>query len=342
MGKLANLSEQVIAQIIALKESGSKTSQIAKQVGVTTRSVRRWFARFKEGGGAELPAQKKSPGMPKKTSKRSLTVIKRQLEANPRLTARKIKEMNPDIFGEVSVRTVNRRIAELGYTSHRPVKKPILSPKQKAKRVVFAKKYIAWDEVQWMSVLWSDESTFTVTCNRGANVYRKVGSDALDPRYIEGTVKHPNSLMVWGAFTGYGVAKLHIFEKNEKVNQYNYLELMCDLLPDAFEDTKATIFQQDGARPHTAKSVIQWFEDCQVNYIKDWPGNSPDISPIENLWRIVKHDLQGKDVSSVSKLEREMRASWENIPKETLRNVALSVSRRLEEVIKRKGNPTKY
>lgn len=342
MGKFKDLNEQIIAQICALKESGLKTKEIAAQVGVSERSVRRWVAKFHQGGRGDIPSQVKRSGRPKKTSNRSMTILKRQLEVNPRMTSRKLKESNPQLLGDVSVRTVNRRINELGYTSHRPRKKPILTKLQRDKRVKFARKYSVWDESQWLSLLWSDESTFTVTCNRGRNVFRRSGSDPLDPRYLEGTVKHPDSLMVWGAFTGHGVAKLHVFKKNEKVNQYNYLELMCDILPDAFEDTGATCFQQDGARAHTAKSVTQWLQDCEVPFINDWPGNSPDISPIENLWEIVKRDLQDKDVSSVPKLEAEIRASWNNIPKEMLHNLALSVPKRLKEVIKRKGCPTKY
>ncbi len=39
---------------------------------------------------------------------------------------------------------------------------------------------------------------------------------------------------------------------------------------------------QDGAPCHTAKTVVTWLDDCMVNYFKDWPGNSPDINPIEN------------------------------------------------------------
>ena len=156
------------------------------------------------------------------------------------------------------------------------------------------------------------------------------------------TVMHPDSLMVWGAFTGHGKAQVHVFHNKEKVNQYNYLELLCDKLPKAFEDTEATVFQQDGAKPHTAKSVTQWLRDCEVQFIEDWPGNSPDLNPIENLWQIVKKDLQGKDVSSVPKLEREIRASWDRIDSQILRNLALSVPMRLKDVIRRKGNPTKY
>ena len=62
---------------------------------------------------------------------------------------------------------VSRRVKELGYTSHKPVRKPLLS----RARVKFVKKYLTWDEDDWLKVLWSDESTFTVACNRGGKVY---------------------------------------------------------------------------------------------------------------------------------------------------------------------------
>lgn len=171
-------------------------------------------------------------------------------------------------------------------------------------------------------MLWSDESTFRVTDGIGGNIYRRHGSDPLDPRYIEATVKHPDSEMVWGAFSGKGRAELQVLPKNLTVNQHVYLELLSDHLPQAFEDTDAAIFQQDSAPAHRAISVTQWLDDCCVTFIKDWPGNSPDINPIENLWEIVKQDLQGKDVSSVPKLVEEIRASWANISQETLLNLA--------------------
>lgn len=47
------------------------------------------------------------------------------------------------------------------------------------------------------------------------------------------------------------------------------------------------VFQQDNARPHIQKDVMKLFK---VNEIKrmEWPPYSPDLSIIENVWRLMK------------------------------------------------------
>lgn len=83
------------------------------------------------------------------------------------------------------------------------------------------------------------------------------------------TVKHPDSVMVWGCFTYYGLGELVVLPENIKVNQYVYLELLLDALPPSFEKTEARVFMQDGAPCHTAHSVTQWLQDCEINHIRD-------------------------------------------------------------------------
>ena len=342
MAPVRELSSDTRAQIIGLHEAGHQTGEISRLVGASKATVKRWVARYKKENSGETPRPLPRSGRPRKTSPRAINVVKRAIESNVRITARKLKETNPLVFTDVSVRTVSRRVHELGYTSHKPVKKPLLTKPQRARRVAFADKYLTWDEEDWLNVLWSDEATFTVTCNRGGAVYRKKGSDPLDSRYVEHTVKHPDSLMVWGAFSGKGLGKLVVLPKNVRVNRWVYLDLLLDHLGECLDLTGATVFQQDGARPHTAHIVTEYLNEGHVPFISDWPGNSPDINPIENLWHIVKRDLQGKDVSSVPKLEQEIRKSWANIPVETCRNLALSLPRRLKAVKKHRGRPTKY
>ena len=190
-------------------------------------------------------------------------------------------------------------------------------------------------------MLWSDESIFKVTDNARGNVYRRQGSDPLDLKFSYRTVKHPESLMVWGCFTFFNVGELVVLPHNEMMNQNSYLELLSDYLAGCFEKCEE-VFQQDGAPCHTAKSVTQWLSDCEINFINDWPSNSPDLSPIENLWSIIKRRLQGKDTSTLTKLETAIKEEWLNFDHTIIENLANSLPSRLKKCIRRKGKPIDY
>ncbi len=53
------------------------------------------------------------------------------------------------------------------------------------------------------------------------------------------------------------------------------------------------IFQQDLAPAHSAKSPKSWLNDHGVGVL-DWPANSPDLNPRENIWDIVKRKMRNK------------------------------------------------
>ncbi|KAK3884274.1 hypothetical protein Pcinc_011439 [Petrolisthes cinctipes] len=106
MGSDKDLSQVTIVQIIALKKSDHTTKELAEQVGVSERNVRRWVAKFYREGGLVTPTQKTRPGKKLKTVIRAQTIVKPEVESNPRASARKIKESNRELFGEVLVPTV--------------------------------------------------------------------------------------------------------------------------------------------------------------------------------------------------------------------------------------------
>ena len=68
-------------------------------------------------------------------------------------------------------------------------------------------------------------------------------------------------------------------------------------------------FQQDLAPAHSAKTTSTWFKDHGIRVL-DWPANSPDLNPIENLWRIVKRKMQYARPNNAEELKTTIRATW--------------------------------
>ena len=152
--------------------------------------------------------------------------------------------------------------------------------------------------------------------------------------------------MVWGCFNYRAVGEILVLPQNITMNKERYLELINDHLYDCFRKCKIPmakgIFMQDGATCHTAKIIREYFDFVKINYIEKWPGNSPDLNPIENLWAIFKRELRERDTSTVAKLSAAIYDIWYTIGRKKLRNLAMSLPKRLKDVVKRKGYPLKY
>ncbi len=101
------------------------------------------------------------------------------------------------------------------------------------------------------------------------------------------------------------------------------------------------IFQQDLAPAHTAKGTKSWFNDHGVTVL-DWPANSPDLNPIENIWGIVKRKMRDTRPNNADELKATVKETWASIPPQQCHKLITSMPRRIEAVIKAKGAPTKY
>ncbi len=93
------------------------------------------------------------------------------------------------------------------------------------------------------------------------------------------------------------------------------------------------IFQLDLAPAHTAKSTKSWLNDHGVGVL-DWPANSSDLNPIENLWGIVKSKLRIEKPKNADELKATVKETWASIPPQQCHKLITSMPRRIEAVIK--------
>ncbi|KAL0199191.1 hypothetical protein M9458_007731, partial [Cirrhinus mrigala] len=176
--------------------------------------------------------------------------------------------------------------------------------------------------------------------------YREAALDCCSvremPKCLKSSVKYPQSVMVWGAMSAAGVGPL-CFIKG-RVNAASYQEILEHfMLPSAEKlyGDEDFIFQHDLAPAHSAKTTGKWFTDHGITVL-NWPANSPDLNPIENLWDIVKRKLRDARPNTLDELKAAIEASWASITPQRCHRLIASMPRRIEAVISAKGFPTKY
>ena len=152
--------------------------------------------------------------------------------------------------------------------------------------------------------------------------------------------------MFWGCFSANGLGPLVALEGNQ--NQHSYLQTLQDyLLPEieaAREEFEVDmIFMQDNAPCHKTNLVMDFLRDNKIRTL-DWPPQSPDLNPIENLWAIIKARRYKRFGIPRTKEEliEQMFAIWEEIDQELLDTLVDSIENRLKEVVRLGGRTTKY
>ena len=284
-----------------------------------------------------------SSGRPRKTTSKDDGHIKRLSNIDPFKSATKIRD---ELDLSVSTRTVQRRLVEKQLIGRSPRKVPMLTRKHLQARIKFAMNHLDWvgpeNGKKWRNILWSDETKVNLIGSDGKRWVRRPTDCAFRPQYTTKTFKHGGgNIMVWGCFSWYGIGP--IFWIKKIMDQYLYAEIMeTVMLPYAeWEMPLKWQFMQDNDPKHTARIVKKWFADNNVD-VMQWPAQSPDLNPIENLWQIVKKSVKPAKSKNKEELWDRIQQAWYAIPASTCRTLVESMPRRVREVIRNNGYTTKY
>jgi hypothetical protein len=102
-------------------------------------------------------------------------------------------------------------------------------------------------------------------------------------------------------------------------------------------------FQHDGAPCHGTKLVTDWLHSSGVKILGPWPGNSPDLNVIENVWHVLKRKVAEQNPTSAEDLKKKILQVWTTqITPEYCKTLVHSMPRRITAVLQNRGQPTKY
>jgi transposase len=344
MGKVSDITPRKSAKVATLLQETSHTQRrIAEILNVSQATVKRINSKLR--AGLELEAVRKGRcGRKRITSARDDRRIKKVIEENRRMPAKKLKTVLEEQGVKVSVNTLRRRSYEQGFKCRRPLKKPKLTPAMIKKRLTWAKEHAAFTQDDWNKVVFSDESTFEILADKAQFVRRRSG-EKQKPECIIRTVKHPGSIMVWSCISSKGTGRLYIVQGTMKQDQYKTV-LQTRLIPQLkewFPNGERVTFMQDGALCHTAKSIKAFLANENIPLL-EWPGNSPDMNPIENVWELVKRKVSTEIITTKQKLTERLIEVWCRDPevKALTSNCMNSMPRRVKALLKSKGTSTKY
>ncbi|KAI6661477.1 hypothetical protein LOD99_13350 [Oopsacas minuta] len=331
---------------------GMTQIRVSQSLGVNIRTIRRWLSRNKSGRSLE---NKPGRGCKSTITKIAKIVIAKSICKRHQSTRRLAKRLHSKgcPVSHVTVHTYLR--STLSVKPFKPQKQPKITEKQRMARLQFCKDRKSWKKEEWRRVLFSDESPFELyphLNHQNDRVWAYKQSQVLPTE----TVKFPSKILVWGMMSYRAVSELHIIPKGQTVNADYYVrEILNKSLMSTMQrqpeeasilrrkmlpDMSRAIFQQDGAPAHTAKKTQEWCDNNLVEFWtkETWPGNSPDLNPIENLWSIVKHDIQMMPTpTNVLMLENHVKLAWSRISPEILENLVSGMCNRVKLCIKRKG-----
>jgi len=151
--------------------------------------------------------------------------------------------------------------------------------------------------------------------------------------------------MIWSIISSKGVGNLYFVDGT--MNSQQYLQVLRnELRPQLrrwYRKTEGFQFMHDGAPCHRASAIKTYLETEKISVL-DWPGNSPDMNPIENVWKVMKDQLALQEVTTKAEMIAKIKYLWFNNKKihETAINGVKSMQERVQLLLKNKGMWTKY
>ncbi|GBL99504.1 Transposable element Tc1 transposase [Araneus ventricosus] len=155
-------------------------------------------------------------------------------------------------------------------------------------------------------------------------------NEELNPKNLVGTVTYGGrGALVWGCMSASGLGNLVFFDGI--MNHALYLNILNDNLKLSAQNLGIgnIFFYQDKDPMHTALNVRLWcLYNCPQNL--KTPPQSPDLNPIEHIWRELEVRVRKHDIKTKSELKTVMMEEWMSIDAEITKKTSEIYSQTLK------------
>ncbi len=268
---------------------------------------------------------KRGNGRPKKITPEISRTIGQYIRRDTSIPLKNIANKISQKGVQLHFSTISKHLTSIGYKKNLPRATPMLTQKHKENRVEWAKKHLNYN---WKKVLFTDETAFQLFRNTIQHWYK-------NKRPVRRIPKDRTKIFAWAGFCMKGTTSLFCFQTIMTGNFY--VEILQKHLPEVKQLFRGRwVWQQDNDPKHTSRVAKKFLQE-NVPEVLDWPSNSPDLNPIENLWSIVKTRVERRMPKNCHELELFMMEEWANIPQTILMNLVNSMPKRCQAIIDNNG-----
>ena len=354
MAPAKELSDKLRHKILCARLDQKTYGQIERELGVRRETCYKVVKRFKTSGTYTKASGRAGKS---KLSQRDLRVLQREFMKNNRAPLADITNASRL---NISTATVRQYKKKLRISLHSLKQKPWLDRKMRRSRLGWCRDNSNWNRRTTRKRIWSDETAIKIESFQVQKVWSKPGTKCpIRPSFPSSRM----TLHFWAAIT-YNNRTPLIFvrrrtpeeRKHSKdrlgMNSDQYINevLQPHLLPFWNRTAGASrdaLFMQDRSGPHSSKKTTRFLAQNGIRLLS-WPGNSPDLNPIENAWHLLKVRLRKrfrdprKRPHSQAEWIQAAQEEWDRIPQKVLNNLIDSVPRRIRACIRARGGYTKY
>jgi transposase len=301
--------------------------KIQQKTGLPRSTVYYNLSKIKKYGNV---THQKRKGRPLKITSECSLALGQYIRRNPSISSRSLAAKLSKKGIKVVHGTVCNHLKRVGYKKRRAKATPMLTSKHKMNRIKWAQEHINDD---WSQTVFSDETCFQLFRNVVQYWYR-------GKRPLRRIPKNRQKICAWGAFWAKGKTNLFCFQRI--MNGPFYVEILEKHIPGVNRVLgNSWRFQQDNDPKHQSKVAKKFLQENVPTKI-DWPSNSPDLNPIENMWKIVKDNVEKRRPENLDELKRFMVEEWDKIPDSFLINLAKSMNERCKLIIEQNGERISY